>query len=133
MEVVVVVNVQAPATNVGDVDVKALHGDRSGLPNGRHAGGILVADRHLGNGHAVHLLLVDVALVPGKRVREVGICLEGFIVNGALDDHSDVDETQSWRDYVVGEAHQGDGHVTGRLAAVVHQVHARARDGNTFL
>ena len=133
MEVVVVVNVQAPAANVRDVNVEALHSDRPGLPDGRRAGGVLVADRHFGHGHAVHLLLVNVAFVPRESVREVWIGLERFIVHGALDDNSDVDETKSGRDHVVGEAHQGDGHVARRLAAVVHQVHAGAGDGNALL
>lgn len=133
MEVVVVVDVQAPATNIRDVDVKALHGNRPRLPDGRYAGGVLVADRNLCDCHSVHLLLVDVAFVPGERVREVGIGLEGLFVHRALDHNSHVHETQSRRDFVMGEAHQGDGHVAGRLAAVVHQVHARAGDGNALL
>lgn len=56
MEVVVVMDVQAPAADVGDVHVEARQGRGLRLPHDRGAQRVFVADRDLGLGLTVHLI-----------------------------------------------------------------------------
>ena len=70
------VDVQVPPADVRDVDVEAPHPGGPGRPDRPLAGGVLVADGDPGLDDAVHLLVVDVPLVPRVREREVGVGLE---------------------------------------------------------
>lgn len=68
VKVVVMMNVEAPPTHVRDVHVEALQGRRLSFPNDVATSRVLIPDRNLGQSYAIHLLLVNVALVPGKGV-----------------------------------------------------------------
>ena len=125
VEVVVVVYVQPPAANVGDVHVEALQLHRARLPHDAAAGRVLVPDRDAGHRDTVHLLLEHVPLVPGEDVPQVRVGLVRFHVQRALDLDADVHVRERVRDAVVRQLHAHDRPVAGRLGRFVQQVYLR--------
>lgn len=87
MEVVMVVDVEAPAAQLRDIDVEAGEGGGLGLPNDLSTRRVLIAHRDLCLGDAVDFLFVHVTFVPGERVSEIGVGLVRFRVQRALDLH----------------------------------------------
>lgn len=128
-----VMDVESPATDIGDIDIESLQSGRLRFPYHRRTSGMLIADRDPRLRHAVHLLLVNVPLVPGERVRQIRIGLVRFRVKRALDLHVHVYVRQRFRNERPGQLHPHGREIARSLTALIHQVEIGARNSDAFL
>lgn len=133
MEVVVVMDVHSPATDIRDVNVESLQLGCLRLPDGFLAALVLVPDADASHGHAVHLLLVHVALVPGVRVRQVGIRLVRPHMQRALNLDAHVHVRQRGRDLSGCQFHAHNAQVARCLRGLVREVDVGAGHLNAVL
>jgi len=128
-----VMDVESPATDIGDIDVESLQSGRLRLPYHRRTSGMLIANRDPRLRHAVHLLLVNVPLVPCERVRQIRVSLVRFRVKRAFDLHVHVYVRQRFRNERPGQLHPHGREIARSLTALIHQVEIGARNSNAFL
>lgn len=73
--IVPVVDVQVPAAQLGDLHVEAAQPGVQPAPDDAGTTGVEVADKEFCRHKAVHLLLVDVALVPAESDLQASVSL----------------------------------------------------------
>ena len=88
----------------------------------------LVAHRHPHRRAAVHLLVVDVPLVPRVFVDKTLLGLENLLDDQAGHGDLDVDPVEAVGDGVGGEDHSERGQGAGGRAGVIHETGLRAGD-----
>ena len=76
--IVVVMNIDVPSADIRDVNLKAGQSGGLCLPDDGGTVGVLVTHKHPGVRVRVHLLVVDVPLVPPVGVHQVGLTLKDF-------------------------------------------------------
>lgn len=128
-----VMDVESPSTDIGDIDVESLQSGRLRLPYHRRTSGMLITDRDPRLRHAVHLLLVNVSLVPGKRVCQIWVGLVRFRVKRALDLYMHVYVRQRFRNERPSQLHPHGREIACSLTALIHQVEIGARNSDAFL
>jgi hypothetical protein len=133
VEVVVVVDVETPSADVGDVDVEPFQIRRLSFPDRLRATRVLIPDGHLRLSDPVHLLLVHVALVPREDVQEIRIRFVSLDVQRPFDFHPHVDVSQGLGNGGARQSHVDGAQVAGGLRALVHQVEVGAGDGDRLL
>ncbi len=134
VDVVPMMNVQIPSTNLGYLHPEPVDPDGPRDPDGGVAAArVLVADGDLRPGPTEHLLLVHVPLVPDKVERDVRLGLEDLLDDAALDRELEADDGQLGRDLGAGQLEPERGHEAERVLALVDEVEVGFRDLDGFL
>lgn len=128
MEVVSMMNVQIPATDVRYAHIMPTQFRGLHIPNYIFTIAILVSNFHDCSGHAVDSLPVDVQPVPGVREFNHWIGFEHFFEQDALYGDPQVDEFKGGRNKFGRELQLDSWKVSRCSRAVVDQMEASSRN-----
>ena len=97
--IVVVMNIDVPSADIRDVNLKAGQSGGLSLPDGGGTVGVLVTHKHPGVRVRVHLLVVDVPLVPPVSVHQVSLTLKDFGEDDSSNNNLEMNPVQgAWDD-----------------------------------
>ena len=120
--IVVVMNIDVPAADIRDVNLKASQSGGLCLPYDRWTISVLVTHEHPRVRVREHLLVVNVPLVPPIGVHQVSLTLEHFDKDNSSNDNLKMDPVQGGWDNIGCESDVEGGEGSGGRGGMVDQV-----------
>lgn len=133
VEIISMMDIKIPATDIRDAHIMTAQLRGLHIPDDILTVRVLISNFHQRSGHPIHSLSIDVQSVPRVSEFDHRVCFKCLLKEYSFDGDPQMDEAESWRDFLRGQLELDGGEVSGSSGAMVDQVQTCARDLEAFL